>query len=80
MLCIRPESVRLDAPPAGAPNVFDGRCLQTVYQGEVAQHTLALAGNVEWKVVELNPAAGAGRANAPVRAWVAPENVIVLCA
>ncbi len=79
-LCIRPESIRLDAPPANAPNRFDGRCLQTVYQGEVAQHIVALAGNVEWKVVELNPAAGADRANAPVRAWVAPENVIVLTA
>jgi iron(III) transport system ATP-binding protein len=81
-VCIRPESLRLDAPPAGAPNVFDARCTQTVYQGEVAQHTLVLAGRdnatVEWKAFELNPTAGADRTNAAVRAWVAPENVIVL--
>ena len=81
-LCIRPESIRLDAPPAGATNVFNGRCLQTVYQGEVAQHVVALAGRdsaaTEWKVFELNPTAATDRTHAAVRLWVLPENVIVL--
>jgi len=81
-LCIRPESIRLDAPPADAPNVFSGRCLQTVYQGEVAQHTIALAGRnnavTEWKVFELNPTAAMDRTHAAVSLWIPPENVIVL--
>ncbi len=76
-LCIRPESIRLDAPPAHAPNVLRGRCLQTVYQGEVAQHVVALAG-ADWKVFELNPTAATDRAGADVQLWVLPENVIVL--
>jgi iron(III) transport system ATP-binding protein len=81
-LCIRPESIRLDAPPADAPNVFSGRCLQTVYQGEVAQHTIAFAGRdhaaTEWKVFELNPTAATDRTHAAVSLWLPPENVIVL--
>ena len=80
-LCIRPESIRLDAPSAEAPNVFKGRCLQTVYQGEVAQHVIALAGHdtaAEWKVFELNPTAATDRTHAEVSLWVPPENVIIL--
>ena len=82
ILCIRPESIRLDAPPADAPNVFHGRCLQTVYQGEVAQHVVALAGRnnavTEWKVFELNPTAATDRTHDAVSLWFPPENVIVL--
>jgi iron(III) transport system ATP-binding protein len=79
-LCIRPEALRLDAPPAQAPNVLSGRCRQTVYQGEVAQHVVAVdgreAGAAEWKIFELNPMVD--RAGAPVKLWVQPEHVIVL--
>ena len=82
VLCIRPESLRLDPPPPHAPNSFSGRCLQTVYQGEVAQHVVALNEHAhtpaEWKVFELNPTAATDRSHAAVRLWVLPENVIVL--
>jgi iron(III) transport system ATP-binding protein len=83
-LCIRPEAIRFDAPPAGAPNIFSGRRRRTVYQGEVAQHELMLtgaapdAGVVEWKASELNPAAAAARGSEEAAFWVAPGNVIVL--
>ena len=80
-ICMRPESLRLDPPPDAAPNVFRGRCLQTVYQGEVAQHQIAFVGGAvadEWKVSELNPTATTDRTGAEVQLWVAPEHVIVL--
>lgn len=81
-LCIRPEAVRFDAPPSDAPNVLAGRLLRTVYQGEVAQHALALpatgAEALEWKASEINPVAAADRAGETVKLWIAPENVIVL--
>jgi len=81
-LCIRPEAIRFDAPPGGAPNLFSGRRLRTVYQGELAQHELSLtaADNavVEWKACELNPAAASVRPQEQTAFWVAPGNVIVL--
>jgi iron(III) transport system ATP-binding protein len=81
-LCIRPESIRFDAPPAGAPNGLRGRLRHTVYQGEVAQHELALSGTgdakIDWKASELNPVAATDRAAGEVSFWIAPENVIVL--
>lgn len=78
-LCIRPEALRLDKPPAACPNVLSGRLRHTIYQGEVAQHeiTLAAAGQAwEVKAFELNPR----QAVAPdaVTCWVDPEQVIVL--
>jgi iron(III) transport system ATP-binding protein len=79
--CIRPEAVRFDEPPAGAPNVLAGRLVRTVYQGEVAQHELALAAGgatAEWKAFELNPHAAADPAGRDVRVWIAPENVILV--
>jgi iron(III) transport system ATP-binding protein len=83
ILCIRPEAIRFDTPPGSAPNVFDAQLRRTVYQGEIAQHELALtsaAGDAaaEWKACELNPVATTDRAGSKVSVWVAPENVIVL--
>ena len=80
--CIRPEAIRFDAPPAGAPNTLRGTLRRTVYQGEVAQHELTLpaagADAAEWKASELNPVAAADRAGEQVAFWVAPENVILV--
>jgi len=81
--CIRPEAIRFDAAPAGAPNVLHGRLCRTVYQGEVAQHELALATTAdgapaEWKAFELNPVVGADRAGEEVTFWMTPENVILV--
>jgi iron(III) transport system ATP-binding protein len=81
-LCIRPEAVRLEEGPEGAPNLLEGECRQTVYQGEVAQHRIAVrdrsGGTLEWKVLELNPAASRDCAAARVRLRVPPEQVILL--
>ena len=81
-VCIRPEAIRFDVPASGAPNTLRGRLLRTVYQGELAQHELALtaadAGPIEWKAFELNPAAVTGHTNKERAFWIAPENVIIL--
>ncbi len=84
VLCIRPESVRLAPPPAGAPNVFDAVLHDTVYLGEMAQHRLDLpvpggGAAVSFKVFELPPGIVArdDRREA-VRAWFDPADVTVL--
>lgn len=81
-LCIRPEAIRLDPPPTHAPNGLHARLRHTVYQGEVAQHALAMSGNgdatVEWKASELNPVAATDRAAGEVACWIAPQDVIPL--
>ncbi len=78
-LCIRPEAIRFDRPPAGCLNVLEGRLRRTVYQGEVAQHEVTLpmeGGEWEVKAFELNPRPVA--AADAVTVWVDPEQVIVL--
>jgi hypothetical protein len=81
-LCIRPEAIRLEPPQAHAPNGLRARLRHTVYQGEVAQHALAMSGNgdatVEWKASELNPVAATDRAAGEVSFWIAPQDVIPL--
>lgn len=80
-VCIRPEAVRLDKAPADAANVFDGRVLESVYLGEVAQHTVELVcegGSGErLQVFELNPLAGGSSQGESRRVWMAAEQVIV---
>ena len=80
-LCLRPESVRFDRPPADTPNVLRGRYLESVYLGEVAQHMIGLAqtesGGLAFKAFELNPLVGRDRAGEPAEVWVTPEQVIV---
>ena len=39
---IRPETIRLGEPAAGALNVFDGAIQETVYLGELAEHEISL--------------------------------------
>jgi iron(III) transport system ATP-binding protein len=80
-LCVRPEALRFDPPPAGAANVLRGRLQRTVYQGEVAHHEIVFAAGgagVAWKASELNPVAAADPAGREVTVWVAPGNVIAL--
>ncbi|MDD4025604.1 MAG: TOBE domain-containing protein, partial [Kiritimatiellae bacterium] len=80
VLCVRPEAVSFGQPPAGGGNVIKGAFQESVYLGEVAQHTIALeAGgtSMSFKAFELNPAAGRERAGERVDVWVDPEQVIV---
>ncbi len=82
-LSIRPEVLRVDAPPAGAPNVL--RCVvhDTIYLGEVAQHQVRLAtadggAPMELKAFDLNPRIVARDQAEEAVLWVEPEDVVVL--
>jgi len=55
LVSIRPESVRINAPPADAINAFDGQLGETIYLGESAQHQVTLEDGPTLKVIELNP-------------------------
>ena len=80
-LSVRPEVVRLGAPPAGTPALrFKGTVHGTVYLGETAEHLLDTGrpGVPEIKVFELNPEVLARDDARPVEAWVAPPDVVPL--
>jgi len=83
-LSLRPEAVRLDPPPPGAPNVFTAAVRESVYLGEIAQHSVeppAADGRtggaaVRLKVFELRPRAP--MAGGTVRAWFEPDDAVLL--
>ncbi len=85
-LCLRPEALRFDAPPADCPNRLQGQLRDTVYLGEVAQHAFHLdvpSGSppgMALKAFELNPRRVARDAPADAQAWVAPADLVVLTA
>jgi hypothetical protein len=55
MLSIRPESLSPTAP--NTPNSLRARVVETTYLGDLAQHSIELAGGVSAKVATLNPSA-----------------------
>jgi iron(III) transport system ATP-binding protein len=81
LLSIRPEAVRVhEAPPEGAQlGALTAESVETVYLGELAQHTLRLAGGGTIRAAELNPARSAGRGPGR-RVWVTvrPADVVLL--
>ena len=80
-LSVRPETVRLGAPPAGVPALrFRGTVHGTVYLGETAEHLLdaGVPGVPELKVFELNPEVLARDESRPTEAWVAPSDIVPL--
>ncbi len=77
IVSIRPESVRLG--DQAATNALDAEIAETVYLGELAQHTLRLSGGVTLRASELNPAGpDPGRLGSRVAVSVAPQDVVVL--
>lgn len=74
---IRPESVRLGRPPADAANRFSGKIIRTAYLGQVARHEL-LIGSTKLMAFELNPQSRGLVQHQEVRAWIDPEDVVVL--
>jgi len=77
LLCsIRPESIRLGAPPDERVNAFVGELAESVFLGEMAQHRLR-SGAVQLKVFELHPRFR-GPAVGTVRFWIDPADVVVL--
>lgn len=81
-LCIRPETVRLDTPPADCPNRLTGTSKSQVYLGEIAQRILTLQADeshppFELKVFEINPQQDSTPVGAALPCWIAPEQIIV---
>ena len=84
-LSVRPESIRLSPVPVDARNIVEGRLLETVYLGEVAQHRMGLRpgndaneGEVEVKGFDLNPRLGPNDAGSAISVWIDPLDVVVL--
>ena len=80
-LSVRPETIRLGAPPAGAPALrLSGAIHGTVYLGETAEHLLdtGVPSVPELKVFELNPEVLARDESRRADAWVAPSDVVPL--
>ena len=79
-LCLRPEAIRFDEPPADAPNQMHGAVHGHVYLGEIAQRTILLPGPqqpFELKAFEINPQTDTLPEGAPVSCWIHPEQIIV---
>lgn len=81
-LCIRPETIRFDPPPPGAPNRIETTVKGHVYLGEIAQRTLLAAAKngtapLELKAFEINPQTDTLPEGSDVTCWVAPEQIIV---
>ena len=79
-LSLRPEVLHLGTPPeASMPNVFDGAVRQSIYLGEMAQHTVSVGPQTSLKVFDLNPKIVAQNDEVtPVKVWFRPANVVVL--
>lgn len=82
-ICLRPETMQFGEAPPGCPNKLTGTLQDTVYLGEIAQHNFITDGDrgngsATLKVFELNPRRVARDAPAPARAWIAPEDLILL--
>jgi ABC-type Fe3+/spermidine/putrescine transport system ATPase subunit len=74
VLCLRPESLRLDTHPP-EDNAFAGRVLASHFQGELTRHRFQADAGPVLRVTEANARA---RGNLPVFAWIEPEDVVVL--
>ena len=83
-ISIRPEVIRFDTPPPGVSNVFNGWVRDTVYLGEVAQHSIDLPGadsggeGATLMVFDMNPKIVARDAAKEAQVWIAPGDVVVL--
>ncbi|MBL0922267.1 MAG: ABC transporter ATP-binding protein [Phycisphaerales bacterium] len=73
---IRPESFVRSESREG-PNVVRGRRVETVYLGEIAQHTVEVAPGVLLKRYEMNPRRERG-ADAEVALRVDPDDVVAM--
>jgi ABC-type Fe3+/spermidine/putrescine transport system ATPase subunit len=52
LVSIRPEAIKLSS---SGRNLLRGRVVETTYLGEIAHHTIALAGGERLQTAEMNP-------------------------
>ena len=73
---IRPEAINVCDSPA-AENGFTGRCVETIYLGEVAQHQVKVHEDVILRVTEVNPS-HLGKIGESMHLSVSPTDVVPL--
>jgi len=77
MLSIRPEAFRLDAPPAGVQR-FVGVVDSSSYQGATVSYRIKVAGEVEFKILVLNPSGPLYAPGETLNLWAAREDMVLL--
>lgn len=77
MMCsIRPEAIVVcDAP--SQQNGFSGKCIETVYLGEIAQHRVQVHTDLVLRVTEVNPS-HLGKVGENMNLSIAPQDVVPL--
>jgi iron(III) transport system ATP-binding protein len=73
---IRPEAIHLNSNGTDA-NRLEGRVVESVYLGEVAQHRVEVSGGTILKILEINPAAR-GEVGDRATLSVHPDQVVIL--
>jgi iron(III) transport system ATP-binding protein len=74
---IRPESLRVNG--GGSHNLFVGKCLESTFLGEIAQHHVGLSDDTRLRLLELNPRVRSNLTpGAEVHLSVDPHDVVVL--
>jgi iron(III) transport system ATP-binding protein len=76
VVSLRPEALRLTETPG--PNTLQGTIDDSVYLGEIAQHTVRLAGGHTLRVAQLNPGPVAPAPGTPVRVSVDAKDVVLV--
>jgi len=82
ILAIRPEALRLHAPPGAELNRFAGCLTETIYLGEATEYWIRMPDGFVLKVLESGPSRSTAP-NAPaveIPFHVNPDDVIVLAA
>jgi ABC-type Fe3+/spermidine/putrescine transport system ATPase subunit len=74
VLCLRPESLRIDTHPPEF-NAFAGRVADSFFQGELTRHRFQTVAGPVLRVTEPN---ARSRGPLPAYAWIEPEDVVVL--
>lgn len=81
-LSLRPEALRLEQGSPSGNNSLSGTIVDSMYLGEIAQHTVELAGGganpTRMKVAQLNPGPAAAALRGAVSVTIAPTDVVVL--
>ncbi|MBC8201484.1 MAG: ABC transporter ATP-binding protein [Planctomycetes bacterium] len=73
---LRPEAIAVHASPA-TTNAFSGKCVETIYLGEVAQHQVQVSDALILRVTEVNPS-HEGKIGDTMYLSVEPKDVIPL--
>jgi len=82
LLCsIRPEAIKIvaaDSPPTAGTNTMRALLIETIFLGELAQHTVKLEDGSRLRIADLNPAIAGDRQGAGyLHLSIAPDDVVL---